>query len=141
MTRRAILDSNAVSDYIMHRNGVFERAVLERSKGRKLGTCFPVVGELYAGIEMSQTKEKNRPLCERGLRTLVIWPYDLPAARQFGLLRAELKRIGRPMQQVDLQLAAIALALGDCSVVSSDSDLLAVPGLQVENWAKASANT
>jgi len=31
-------------------------------------------------------------------------------------------------------IAAIAKTLGDCSVVSTDSDLLAVPGLNVENW-------
>jgi tRNA(fMet)-specific endonuclease VapC len=39
------------------------------------------------------------------------------------------------MQQIDIQVAAIALSLGNCTVVSSDSDLAAVPGLTVENWA------
>ena len=38
------------------------------------------------------------------------------------------------MQAVDIMIAAIALSLGDCTVVSTDSDLLAVPGLTVENW-------
>ena len=38
------------------------------------------------------------------------------------------------MQVVDMMLAAIAISLGDCIVVTSDSDLLAVPGLTVENW-------
>ena len=32
-------------------------------------------------------------------------------------------------------IAAIAFALGNCTVVSADSDLLAVPGLTVENWS------
>jgi tRNA(fMet)-specific endonuclease VapC len=39
------------------------------------------------------------------------------------------------MQQVDMQVAAIALTLSQCIVVSEDTDLLAVPGLSVENWA------
>lgn len=39
------------------------------------------------------------------------------------------------MQQIDIQIAAIALSLGRCTVVSKDSDLSAVPGLDVENWA------
>lgn len=34
-----------------------------------------------------------------------------------------------------MMLAAIALTLRNCSVVSTDSDLAAVPGLAVENWA------
>ncbi len=39
------------------------------------------------------------------------------------------------MQPIDVQIAAIALNLGNCTVVSADSDLAAVPGLTVENWA------
>jgi tRNA(fMet)-specific endonuclease VapC len=54
---------------------------------------------------------------------------------EYGRLRAELDRIGRPMQQIDVMIAAIAFALGSCTVVTSDSDLAAVPGLAVENWA------
>ena len=38
------------------------------------------------------------------------------------------------MQAIDLQIAAIALSLGDCTVVSTDTDLSAVPGLSVESW-------
>ena len=41
------------------------------------------------------------------------------------------------MSVVDMQLAAIAFALGNCTVVSKDGDLSTVPGLQVENWATA----
>ena len=43
--------------------------------------------------------------------------------------------MGRYMQQIDVQIAAIALTLGNCTVVTMDSDLAAVPGLAVENWA------
>jgi tRNA(fMet)-specific endonuclease VapC len=39
------------------------------------------------------------------------------------------------MQVVDMMIAAIALSLGNCTVVSSDNDLTAVSGLVVENWA------
>jgi predicted nucleic acid-binding protein len=31
-------------------------------------------------------------------------------------------------------IAAIAMTLGNCKVVSSDSDFLAVPGLKLEDW-------
>jgi tRNA(fMet)-specific endonuclease VapC len=39
------------------------------------------------------------------------------------------------MQVPDMQIAAIALSLGNTTVVSGDSDLAAVPGLDVENWS------
>jgi tRNA(fMet)-specific endonuclease VapC len=71
----------------------------------------------------------------RALSGIVCWPFDRAAAEEYGRLAAELRRIGRPMQTVDVMIAAIALSLGHCTVVSADSDLAAVPGLTVENWA------
>jgi tRNA(fMet)-specific endonuclease VapC len=40
------------------------------------------------------------------------------------------------MGQNDIMIAAIALALGNTTVVTMDNDLAAVPGLSVENWAE-----
>ena len=73
------------------------------------------------------------------LSRLVVWPYTNEAAEQFGRVFAELRRIGRPMRQIDIMVAAIAFSLGNCTVVSKDSDLSAVPGLRVENWATSDA--
>lgn len=56
---------------------------------------------------------------------------------EYGRLAAELRRRGRTMQQIDVQIAAVALTLADCTVVSKDGDLLDVPGLAVENWAQS----
>ena len=41
------------------------------------------------------------------------------------------------MQQIDIMVAAIAFRFGDCTVVSKDTDLAAIPGLKVENWAES----
>jgi predicted nucleic acid-binding protein len=40
------------------------------------------------------------------------------------------------MQIVDIQIAAIAFALGNCVVVSKDSDLCHIPRLRVEDWSQ-----
>jgi len=48
-----------------------------------------------------------------------------------------LKRRGRIIQQIDIQVAAIALTLGDCTVVTADSDFAAIPGLVIEDWTKS----
>jgi tRNA(fMet)-specific endonuclease VapC len=50
---------------------------------------------------------------------LTIWPFDERAAAEFGRLRAELRRLGRPMQVLDIMIAAIAFRLGNCTVVPS----------------------
>jgi tRNA(fMet)-specific endonuclease VapC len=36
---------------------------------------------------------------------------------------------------MDMLIAAFALRLGNCTVVTADSDPAAVAGLTVENWA------
>jgi tRNA(fMet)-specific endonuclease VapC len=46
-----------------------------------------------------------------------------------------LKRAGRRIQQVDMQIAAIARTLPNSVVVTKDSDLGSVPGIKIENWA------
>ena len=137
MSRKYLLDTNAVGDYIHKRRGVYDRAVAERKAGARIGTCPPIVGELLAGVEGSHSRDQNMRVVQIGLKSLIIWPFGMEAAEQFGRLMAELRRIGRPMQIPDIQLAAVAFTLGDCTVVSSDTDLLAVPGLSVENWAAA----
>jgi tRNA(fMet)-specific endonuclease VapC len=133
--RRYLLDTKPAQDFNNNRNGVRQRADAERRRGNRIGICTPVLGELWAGIEGSDRREENLRRLRHGLSRLLLWPYDEAAAIEYGRVFTELKRMGRPMQQVDIQIAAIAFALGNCTVVSADSDLAAVPGLTVENWA------
>ena len=134
MKRRYLFDTNAMSDLIFHRRGIYERTIDVQKQGGKIGTCPPVIGELYFGAEASTSRERNLSALNLGIRGITILPYHIEEAEIFGRLRAELKRIGRPMQVVDIQLAAVAFSLGNCTVVTSDSDLSAIPGLSVENW-------
>lgn len=94
-----------------------------------------MLGELWAGVCGSATRKRNEECLIRRLSDLIVWPYDEAAARRFGEIFAELLRLGRPMQQIDVQIAAIALTLGKCTVVSKDSDFRAAPGLTVEDWS------
>ena len=133
--RRFLLDTGIAQDFINDRRGVRERADAERYKGNRVGICTPVLGELWSGVEGSGTRDRNLQILRHGLSRLRIWPYDEAAAAEFGRLFAKLRKIGRTMQQIDVQVAAIAITLGNCVVVSSDSDLAAVAELTVENWA------
>ena len=124
-----------MGDFINRRKGVHERAKAARLAGARLGTCIPVLGELFFGIEFSRTRDENEARLIRAVAGLSFWPYTRDAAEEYGRLAAHLRRVGRTMQQVDIQVAAIALRLSQCIVASEDTDLLAVPGLTVENWA------
>jgi tRNA(fMet)-specific endonuclease VapC len=132
---RFMFDTGIAGDYLDFRRGVFERARTEVAAGNRIGVCVPVLGELVFGIEYSQSRDANWKNLRRALAAWTIWPYEKGAAEEYGRLYAELRRRGRLMQQIDVQIAAIALTLGQCVVVTTDSDFAAVPGLTVENWA------
>lgn len=134
--KRFLPDSGIASDFIDRRRGVFERARLETGNGNRIGIGVPVLAELVYGIEASVSRDRNMKSLRSALPSLRLWPFDEAAAFEYGRIAAELRRIGRPMQTVDIMIAAIAFSLGNCTVVSADGDLTAVPGLAVENWAR-----
>lgn len=132
---RYLLDTNAAADTMFRRRGVPERVKAALAAGHDIGIGIPVLGELYAGIEFSASRDYNLGILRRSLRLFRLWPFTPEACEVYGRLYAELRRKGRIIQQVDLQIAAIAISLGKCTLVSEDSDFTSVPGLSVENWA------
>jgi tRNA(fMet)-specific endonuclease VapC len=132
---RYLLDTNTIADCIFRRRDVHQRVKQARADGHKIGIAVPVLGELWAGVESSASRAKNLQIVERNVRLFRLWPFTAEAAREYGRLFAEARRIGRPMQAIDLQIAAIARTLGNCTVVTTDADLSAVPGHDVESWA------
>ena len=132
--KRYLLDTGIMGHFINHRHGVDGRVRDARRQGARIGTCMPVVGELFAGVELSATRERNLQRLRAALGRIICWPFDRAAAEDFGRLFAELRRAGRQMQTVDVQIAAVARTLGNCTVVTTDSDLASIPDLTVENW-------
>jgi tRNA(fMet)-specific endonuclease VapC len=43
------------------------------------------------------------------------------------------------MQQIDIQIAAVACTLPNCTLVTKDSDFQAVPGLRITDWSEPAA--
>lgn len=132
--RRYLLDTNMAGHFIDKRLRVGERAGEARRQGGRIGIGIPVLGELYYGVEFSASRDKNMKKLRAALAGLTIWPFEEKAAAEFGRLRADLRRRGRPMPVIDIMIGAIALTLGDCTVVTADTDLQAIPGLALENW-------
>lgn len=132
---RFLLDTGSAGDYIHRRHGVYERARSSVLNGHRIGIGLPVLAELWFGVENSKSRDRNAEKLRRVLSELIIWPMAEESAQTYGRIAAELKRVGRPVGKIDLLIAAIALSLGNTSIVSADSDLSVVPGLTVENWA------
>lgn len=131
---KLLLDSGIFSDYMHRRRGIFERVKQLALQGVRVGSCVPVIAEIAFGIELSSSRDRNFQRLVGILPTLTIWPFDQDCALTYGRIAAELRKGGRPMQVVDMMIGAIATSLGDCTVVTTDSDLEAIPGLSVERW-------
>ena len=137
---RFLLDTGVAQQFVNRRGGTVERVDAERRRGNRVGICTPVLGELWSGVEGSAARERNLQRLRIALSRLVVWPYDEQAAAEYGAVFTALRRAGRPMQQIDIMIAAVARTLGDCTVVTLDADLLSVPGLSVERWAPGSSS-
>jgi tRNA(fMet)-specific endonuclease VapC len=124
-----------MGDFIDHRGSVATRVRGARMRGAIIETCLPVAAELFYGVEFSASRDLNRPRLVRALSRIKCRPFDRKAAEEYVRIAAQLRRIGRPMQQIDIMIAAIARSLGHCTVVTDDTDLSAVPGLRVESWS------
>jgi len=132
--KRYLLDTSVAGDYLTGRRAIDDHVGELTRAGHSVGTCTPVIGELVAGILGSNLIDRRIAMLNRRLKLIRIWPYEIDTAYEFGRIWSELKRIGRPMQQIDVQIAAVAMTLRRCTVLTKDRDLLAVPGLDVELW-------
>jgi tRNA(fMet)-specific endonuclease VapC len=133
---RFILDTGIAGLYLSRKRGVFEPSQAESAKGNRVGIAGPVLAELAFRAEGSPMREQNLRTLQRALDIWKLWLPDVKALFEYGRLAFTLKTAGRPIGQNDIMIAAIALTLSDCTVVSMDNDLSAVPGLSVENWAE-----
>jgi len=133
---RYVLDSGIAADFIARRGLVPGRVRAARERGDRVGLCTPILAELGGGILHSNKPEQNLAILRQRIGPIILWSFDKAAAYEYGRLYAQLRASGRIMQVPDIQIAAIALTLGDCIVVSKDSDLRDVPGLTVEDWSQ-----
>lgn len=131
---RFILDTGIAGLYLSRKQGVFERAELEVSKGNRVGIAGPVLAELAFRAEGSPQRERNLQTLNDALDIWKLWLADTDALLEYGRIAFALKTAGRPIGQNDIMIAAIARTV-DCTVVTMDSDLSAIPGLRIENWA------
>ncbi len=134
--KRFLLDTNTAAHFVHRRHGVHHRADVEVRKGNRVGICTIVMGELWDGVEYSESRDRNASLTTVRTGKLVMWPYDKAAALEYGRIAADLRRRGRLIQQPDIQIAAITLLIPNCTLVTTDSDFQVVAGLRIENWVE-----
>ena len=129
---RYLLDTNIVSDLVRNPQGRITQRI--RNVGeRQVCTSIIVAAELPYGGEKKGSPRLTTQLAAV-LSALEILPFDAPADRTYGLLRARLEQGGKPIGANDLLIAAQAIALGYVLVTDNEREFARVDGLRYENW-------
>ena len=75
-------------------------------------TCAPVIAELFAGAHASGTPAHFEQIRRRVIPELTVIPFAIREAEVYGKIRAELQCHGQGLADLDLMIAACAMAHG-----------------------------
>jgi tRNA(fMet)-specific endonuclease VapC len=123
-----MLDTNIVSAAVEQ-----ETAVLNKLAAVTAIIPIIVLGELYYGAYASTRVESNLQRVEALLEDFSVLVCDEDTARQYGVIRARLKKKGRPIPENDVWIAALA-SQHDLPLVTRDKHFAEVDGLTIESW-------
>jgi tRNA(fMet)-specific endonuclease VapC len=126
-----LLDTNHASAVFSYKLNLATHA--KATPTDQFGLPLPVIGELWFMVFASARLQKNQHRLLEIMPDFTRWAFDENAAIEFGRIKAELKKLGRPIPTVDVQIAAIARANG-FTILTADSHFGGVSGLSFENW-------
>ena len=104
------------------------------SPAEELATTAISVAELTHGANRSGRRADNLARLEVLLSALIVLPFDESAGRRFGVLKAALEDKGEPLDDLDLQIASIALENDFPLVTNNTRYFKRIDGLRLLNW-------
>jgi tRNA(fMet)-specific endonuclease VapC len=134
MVVRYLLDTNTVS-YIIKGNFPHVRERLLKVPISEVGISVITEAELRFGVARLPQAARLAVVVEEFLIRVAVLAWDSAAARQYARLRATLEEHGEPMGNLDLMIAAQAVAVG-VILVTNDRVFRRVKGLRGEDWSK-----
>ncbi len=134
MPARYLLDTNTAS-YIIKGNMPRVRESLRKVPVAEVAISVITEAELRLGVLRRPDAKKLNTVVAEFLRFAEVKPWDSVAALHYAQLRAALEDEGRPMGNLDIMIAAHALALG-LVLVTSDRVFSRVKGLTIEDWTR-----
>lgn len=127
-----LLDTNIASLAMRRHEGVLRR--LAQVDVAFLAVSAVTEAELRFGLALLPDSTRLSRMVEEFLSQVAVVPWGSLAARQYALLRARLHKQGLPMGNLDLMIAAQALALG-VTLVTNDRAFARITNLKIEDWS------
>ena len=136
-----LLDTNVISEMMRPRPDPAVAAWIQPLPRREFWTSTVVVAELLSGIDLMPVGRKQRELREAVELMLAedfhgqILSFDLAAAHCYGQILSERQRMGRPIKELDAQIAATARAHGAALATRNIKDFLACNLVLFDPWS------
>ena len=100
-----------------------------------IGISSITLAELRYGVSKSQHVEKNQQALDEFILSLEIVDFDEKAAQEYGSIRAELERAGKPIGSMDMLIGAHAHALGVTLVTNNTKEFKQIKSLKIADWS------
>ena len=130
---RYMLDTNMVSHFIKGVNNVRNKVVSVAMS--ELGISAITEGELLFGLAKKPDAKQLSVIIHEFLIHVDVLPWDSAVAACYGKLRAGMQKKGKVLGNLDLLIAAHALALG-IVLITNDRAFAQVEGLKIEDWTQ-----
>jgi tRNA(fMet)-specific endonuclease VapC len=135
MPVRYLLDTNSAS-YIIKGNIPRVRERLLRVPMAEVAISAVTEAELRFGVVRRPEAARLKIAVEEFLLRVEVLPWGSEAAHAYAQIRAALEREGTPMGNLDMMIAAQALA-ARAVLVTSDRVFGRVKGVKIEDWSRA----
>jgi tRNA(fMet)-specific endonuclease VapC len=133
MNIKYLLDTNIVSHFIKNSDRVYKKIIsLPMST---LGISAITEGELLFGLAKKPEATQLKMLVHEFLIRIDVLPWDSAVAESYGKLRADMQKKGHVLGNLDMLIAAHALAL-KLTLITNDRAFTQVAGLNIEDWTK-----
>lgn len=134
MPVRYLLDTNTAS-YVIKGNVPHVRERLLTVPMSEVGISVVTEAELRFGVAKKPEAARLAIAVEEFLLRVEILPWSSAAAKSYALLRSDIERSGEPMGNLDLMIAAHALA-AEAVLVTHDRVFRRVKELKLDDWTK-----
>ncbi len=131
MTNKYVLDTNIVSHFIKDSGPVCNK--ITSLPMSQLGISAITEGELLFGLAKKPEATQLKMLVHEFLIRIDVLPWDSTIAQCYGKLRANMQSKGRILGNLDMLIAAHALALNRI-LITNDRAFSQVEGLKIEDW-------
>jgi tRNA(fMet)-specific endonuclease VapC len=128
-----LLDTNHASPLVTVGHPLRERILQRLDEGHAFAICVPVLTETLFGISVLPRSALNRSEWKRLRPAVTCYVPDEGDAESAAELQLALRARGWQLETVDSLIAAVALRY-NLTLLTTDKDFQAVPGLPQENW-------